>query len=241
MTIHIVIVLDLDKLTGYKQTSNYKYTIQYQYTSQQFSIHTIRSFRSTPQHLTVQALLTAKFLYPDNDNPYLTFFSCTPSPQWVWWCSPQWCSSCPPCLSSLMRLTWSSLPTPRMPTLERPHNKLSDGRMWALFSISFTILFADLIIFNFQGILALSIIDHASMVFFTAGETLARKLNLSSWIYVEPKYHLVIFGLQVQMVGWITLIFARKYWKLQMNFLCWHSYQCMMCNVECKRHSTIIQ
>ena len=40
------------------------------------------------------------------------------------------------------------------------------------FFLLYTVLFADLIIFNFQGILALSIIDHASMVFFTAGEIL---------------------------------------------------------------------
>ena len=161
--------------------------------------------------LIVKALLTEYFLYPDND-PYLTFFSCMPSPQWVWWCSPQWCSSCPPCLSSLMRLTWSCSPTHQVLTRERqrPHNnQWSDGRMWA-FSLLFTILFADLIIFNFQGILALSIIDHASMVFFTAGELLAWKLNFSCWIYVEPTYHLMIFGLSVQML-------AESHWFLQEN------------------------
>ena len=32
--------------------------------------------------------------------------------------------------------------------------------------------------FNFQGILALNIIDHASMVFFTAGEPLAWKIGI---------------------------------------------------------------
>ena len=82
----------------------------------------------------------------------------------------------------------------------------------------FRVLFADLIISNFQGILALSIIDHASMVFFTAGEILAWKLNFSCWIFEEPKCSLQILGLLVQMFGWITLIFAREYWKVLNEF-----------------------
>ena len=86
------------------------------------------------------------------------------------------------------------------------------------FFLLYTVLFADLIIFNFQGILALSIIDHASMVFFTAGEILAWKLNFSCWIYEEPKCSLQILGPLVQMFGWITLIFAREYWKVLNEF-----------------------
>ena len=61
---------------------------------------------------------------------WFLIFSCMPSLPWVWSCSPQWCSSCPPCLSSLMRLTWSSSPTPQMPALGRSHNnQWNVGRM----------------------------------------------------------------------------------------------------------------